>query len=271
MSDPRPLPVAIIPTTQTHTQPSSALIRVGNLQVIANRPSIYIDEAFSAGAKHVEAFFRVLAQIRDLGPVTATERAVLILGDSTSRLSNLDELYSFRQDSTNSVISKKVPEAVLKLSSECRKLLKYARRYVWSDDISDIQALTHQFSSELPETQLLAFRSIVMLTTRYLGLRWLFIEHLKSDSAPRPSQSDLSNLWRKDRTAYVDREWDFFLKYAAYCVSAPDDSVTGIAETYKPSDLGLVRHCGSLCVSDILANWIFKCVSFFFSLLNHIF
>lgn len=121
------------------------------------------------------------------------------------------------------------------------------------------QHLTYKSRSETPETQLVAFRCIVTLTTRYLGLRWLFVEHLKSETAPHPSPSDISELWRKGRENYNDREWNFFLGYAAYCVSAPD-AITVTAETHKPSDLGLVRDGESCCLGNTLVTWISKCV-----------
>lgn len=109
-------------------------------------------------------------------------------------------------------------------------------------------------SSELPETQLSAFKGIVMLTTRYIGMRSLFIELLPSKKGtPPPSQSDLARSWRQDSPD--EKEYNFFLNYAAYCIVGPD-TITVIVESLKPSSFGYFSD--GLCVSERLSNWINK-------------
>lgn len=114
--------------------------------------------------------------------------------------------------------------------------------------------LNLKYSSELPDTQLSAFKGIVMLTTRYIGTRMLFIELLSSGKrTPPPSQSDLSRSWRQGSPG--DKEWNFFLDYAAYCVTGPDE-ITAMVESLKPSSFGY--FVDSSCVSERLSNWINK-------------
>lgn len=93
-----------------------------------------------------------------------------------------------------------------------------------------------------------------MLTTRYVGLRDLFMKHLCTKDKPPPSTSDIAQLWRKDSLG-GDEEWDFFLKYAAYCMAGPD-KVTSIVETLKPSCFGTFTE--GQCISDRLSHWILE-------------
>lgn len=102
--------------------------------------------------------------------------------------------------------------------------------------------------------QLVAFKGIVMITTRYIGLRQLFVQLLSSKQIKNPSESDISNLWRNG-TVESDLEWNFFLDYAAYCISAPDE-ITRTVEKMKPSQFGCFES--GLCISDSLSHWIYK-------------
>lgn len=86
-----------------------------------------------------------------------------------------------------------------------------------------------------------------MLTTRYIGLRRLFYDLLAVELGAKPSQSDLSRLWRV--TSYDDPKWEFFLKYAAYCITA-GDHVTIAVEECMPSHLG--GSISLICVSESL-------------------
>lgn len=93
-----------------------------------------------------------------------------------------------------------------------------------------------------------------MLTTRYIGLRVLFLELMVSKTrTPMPTRENIVLLWSSNGDA--DPEWEFFLDYAAYCVAAPDE-ITSVVESVKPSNFGCFE--GSLCLSDRLSNWISK-------------
>ena len=109
-------------------------------------------------------------------------------------------------------------------------------------------------SSELPDTQLVAFKGIVMLITRYIGLRHLFLAVLSSASMPRPSRAAICELWRSGSEG-GDQEWNFFLEYAAYCISASND-ITRTIEAIRPSRFGLFEE--GLCVTNRISNCITK-------------
>ena len=87
-----------------------------------------------------------------------------------------------------------------------------------------------------------------MLTTRYIGLRSLFVELLVAEIGSKPSQSNVSGLWR-EVTDRGDPEWEFFLEYAAYCVTS-SDHVTLAVEECAPLQLG--RSHAVKCVSESL-------------------
>jgi hypothetical protein len=68
-------------------------------------------------------------------------------------------------------------------------------------------------------TQLVAFKRIVALTSRFIGLRHLFIccKHLQ---ATKISKVDIVKLWRGANEPPSNHvEWNFYLELAASCVS----------------------------------------------------
>ena len=100
----------------------------------------------------------------------------------------------------------------------------------------------------------MAFKSIVRLTTRYIGVRELFIAHIVPNLTQKPTRSSIVSLWRDD--GWVgDPEWEFFLNYAAHCVAGPD-VIIGIVEGMRPAHFGQFE--GGLCVSDRLSSWVTK-------------
>ncbi|KZP07203.1 hypothetical protein FIBSPDRAFT_1053103 [Athelia psychrophila] len=209
-------------------------------RVVQNGPGMHLNLAFSAGGVYVEAAARKCAELFKSGPVPATKAVESFLEDDDKRLAILDELFVLRGCSTaeHSIPSTgtrnapKPSKAVLNLKKMCGNVLKYAR------------------SSELSETQLSAFKGIVMLTTGYIGIRSLFMELLPSKKGtPLWAPSDLARSWRQDSPD--EKEYNFFLDYAAYCVTGPDE-ITVIVESLKPSSLGYFAD--SLCVSERLSN-----------------
>ncbi|KZP30024.1 hypothetical protein FIBSPDRAFT_1038393, partial [Athelia psychrophila] len=211
-----------------------------HMTVLKNGPGMHLNIAFSAGGVYAEAACRKGAIILGLGPYAASEAIVQLFGDDAKRLEILNELFRLRGhpaaeqidgiDGTAKLQAPAKPsKAVQKLKKLCGRVLKY----------------THE--RELEDTQLLAYKCIVMLTTRYIGLRWLFIENI----FPR-DPSAIARSWREG-SAGGDQEWSFFLDYAAYCIAAPDQ-ITQVVEALNPSRFGCFE--GSLCVSEHLANWI---------------
>jgi hypothetical protein len=85
-------------------------------------------------------------------------------------------------------------------------------------------------------TQLDAFKSIVMLTTRYPYLRHFFIT-CKHINRVGNSHNAISSLWM--RAEGNDEDSVFMLKYAAFCVS--DNAIAIQVEKIDPVRLGCVR------------------------------
>lgn len=119
--------------------------------------------------------------------------------------------------------------------------------------------------SRTPATRSLAFESIVMLATRYIGLRWLFDKLLAAELGSIPSESDLSAFWMdgKDVADCGDSDWKFLLSYAAYCITArASDHVTLAIEECIPSQFGRFRSAdmpatdSAPCVSESLPREI---------------
>lgn len=221
---------------------------------------IYLSKLFSAGGKYVEAAFRQLGKLLARGPTAAIEDVVKLFDDdSATCLAKLDELYIQRQSSraTNGRQPRNATYAsntISKLEKPCRKILGYAKRCVAYSIFQMLALFKPLISSDVPYTQLLAFKGIVLLTTRYIGLRHIFMKHLSTKNMPNPSQADICDLW-KSGGAEGDQQWEFFRKYAAYCISAPDKITTTI-EAYKPSRFGYFKE--GLCVSNHLSIWISK-------------
>jgi hypothetical protein len=86
-----------------------------------------------------------------------------------------------------------------------------------------------------------------MLTTRYPGLRHLFLrcEHIQQAGN---SHDTISALWMRVGDP-CDREWLFFLHFTASCVS--DQEVAPIVEKTPPHELGFV-YSEKRCVIDKL-------------------
>ncbi|KAF7983168.1 hypothetical protein HWV62_23400 [Athelia sp. TMB] len=207
-----------------------------NRQIIASGPGAHIFKLFSAGGTYLENFVSNLAQRQGWGPDFATDRIILFLGTGDDCLGKLDELHNWHKKSKVTVNPQKTtlkpPDDVKKLKKLCKHLAKYTR------------------GSQTPATQFLAFKSIVMLTTRYIGLRWVFVELLATELGSTPSQTNVSGLWR-EVTNRGDPEWDFFLEYAAYCITS-SDHVTLAVEECEPSQFG--RSHAVRCVSESLTS-----------------
>jgi hypothetical protein len=92
--------------------------------------------------------------------------------------------------------------------------------------------------SESPLTQAQAFKSIMMLTTRYPGLRRLFNRHLL-ERGVEDSPMAIASLWMRPGDE-VSLEWQFLLKFTAFCISKSE--VSDLLEEVQPSELGSLRQ-----------------------------
>ncbi|KZP06901.1 hypothetical protein FIBSPDRAFT_939785 [Athelia psychrophila] len=232
-----PLALVLNPTAQ---QLISTVGSANREAVLLRGPGAHIYKALLAGGEKIERVLGNAARsVLDWGPEVATDHVRSFLGTGNECLGKLDELYRWRTD--YAVVSKsqksksKQPDSVKKLEKLCKKVVDYTS------------------GSQTPVTQLVAFRSIVLLSTRYVGLRWLFAEILTAKlPGARLSQSHLSQLWR-DVTSGGDLDWEFFLEYAAYCVAA-SDHVTLAVEECAPSQFGCCDP--NKCVTESLSSSI---------------
>ncbi|KAF7978946.1 hypothetical protein HWV62_44167 [Athelia sp. TMB] len=201
-------------------------------RIIKNGPGMHLNLLFSAGGRYVEAASRKGAKLFALGPVAATEAIESYFGEGAARVETLDKSFTIWDSpllaQTGPVPNTANSKAALKLKKLCGNILKYT------------------------DSQTLAYKCIVRATTRYIGLRRFFIAHFSSPQMPRPSQADITRLWRHD-SVRGDQEWDFFLEYAAYCLAGPDE-ITAVVESLLPSSFGSLES--GLCVSNRLLNCI---------------
>jgi hypothetical protein len=85
---------------------------------------------------------------------------------------------------------------------------------------------------------LLAFKNIVVLVTRYPGLRHYFLP-FKGLKEQTNIKIAVENMWkRKLATDKPDQEWAFFFELAANCISGGE--VTKIVEESPEDQMGLV-------------------------------
>jgi hypothetical protein len=117
---------------------------------------------------------------------------------------------------------------IQELWGDCHKLMKYAR------------------PSESLSTQLQAFKSIIMLTTRFPCLRRLFLTY-KHTKSVGDSPDAISRIWM--RVDDCDRESVFLLKYAAFSVS--NNPIAARVEKVSPRKLGCV-YTGKLSIVEWL-------------------
>ncbi|KAF7983538.1 hypothetical protein HWV62_21102 [Athelia sp. TMB] len=181
-----------------------------NNRIIKNGPGMQLSLLLSAGGELVETVLCKWARLFGRGPVFAAKDIESYSGKDVARVAKLDELFSLLGSSPPAPRTSEAKTA-LRLRKLCGKVLEYTK------------------GSHTPETQTLAFKAIVWVTTRYIGLRAYFLAHLSSPQNARPTKSDIAKLWRKDIEP-ENQEWNFFLDYAAFCIGGPDQVVpVGVA------------------------------------------
>ncbi|KAJ7135692.1 hypothetical protein C8R44DRAFT_952180 [Mycena epipterygia] len=141
-----------------------------------------------------------------LGPQAMVNKIQAFFGDGREREVRLNELQSIKSQS---------------LEKKCLTLMKYA------------------LPSESFSTQLHAWKGIVMLTTRYPGLRRIFLncKHIRGVGTSRDS---IFSLWdrSRDRPDRDPHDLDF-QSFAAACVA--DEDISGILEK---------SSCPSWCLDE---------------------
>ncbi|KAJ6620205.1 hypothetical protein B0H10DRAFT_1102973 [Mycena sp. CBHHK59/15] len=155
-----------------------------SVRLPATGPGSTLYEIYSSLGVFAETRANRAAHSLGLGPHAVAHRITKFFGDGSEREVKLNEMRG--------------PQC-RKLKKDCLNLMEYA------------------LPSESSQTQLHTFKSIVMFTTRYPGIRRLFLrcEHVQRVG---PSLDAISTLW--DRSdASCGQEWDFLLHFAAACVA----------------------------------------------------
>ncbi|KAF7368666.1 hypothetical protein MVEN_00190900 [Mycena venus] len=122
-----------------------------------------------------------------MGPHAVTRRIQNYFGDGDERESKLQGLGGTKPKS---------------LEKNCMSLMKYA------------------LPSESSMTRLEAFKCLVMLTTRYPGLRRIFLEFLNGASTQTPEEH-LSALWECSQETPI-AQWVLYRDFAAACLADGD-------------------------------------------------
>ena len=89
--------------------------------------------------------------------------------------------------------------------------------------------------TETRTSQLRAFKSIIPLTTRVLQLRLMFLS-CKRLQAAGTSRECIIELWGGSGPSLDQKEWKFYLEFAASCVS-DEDKLGGLVETKNLDEL----------------------------------
>ncbi|KAJ7268579.1 hypothetical protein C8J57DRAFT_346729 [Mycena rebaudengoi] len=178
-----------------------------------------LHEVYSALGQSAEKHANRVAHNMGLGPTAATQRTQTYFGDGYERESKLRD------------VSDRIPR---KVDKDCSRLMEYA------------------LPCESSRTQLQAFKSLVMLTTRYPGLRPIFLQ-CKHIQHSIPSEDVISALWdrREDPDGTCSEEWNFYRHFAAACIA--DGDIWAVLDNVKTDTL--VRVDGpsdGLCVVERL-------------------
>ena len=106
---------------------------------------------------------------------------------------------------------------------------------------------------EAAKTQVDAFANIFRLVTRYPGLRQLFIRFKNTPNSPDyEAPETIEILWTRDEED-IDRNWDFRMKLAAFCVS--NNELATLLESVRPSELGRVTESDLGFVEKLLSRY----------------
>ncbi|KAG8831097.1 hypothetical protein FRC17_003662, partial [Serendipita sp. 399] len=123
------------------------------------------------------------------------------------------------------------------LATACKHLMKYT------------------LQKEAAQTQLCAFRKIVMFTTNYPGLRRFFL-HFKGLEQVKDIKTAVERLWTRKFTTDnpYRREWEFFYKFALDCILGVTAALS--VEQCPIDELGILwreDQCGIL--GDLMLEW----------------
>ncbi|KAJ7675990.1 hypothetical protein DFH06DRAFT_1318133 [Mycena polygramma] len=150
------------------------------------------------------------------GPKDSKKAIEDLFGNDDARDYILDRLHANRPSSEpDDPPSPETRRCLGALQYHCHKLLAFADP-----------------KSKTVNTQRETFKMLVVVITRYPGIRHLFRTHedLKSASVTDPH---LGSLWKRDQ--WCDEDWQFHRDFAVFCIS--DSDVTKLVEAEPPSKL----------------------------------
>ncbi|KAF8803961.1 hypothetical protein BYT27DRAFT_6703919 [Phlegmacium glaucopus] len=166
-------------------------------------PGLTVFQFVNAGAKSIDSVLKATFR----GPKGPKAKIDKFFSEDEAREGALDELYKADRDNHLTKQHKS-------LLHNCRDLLTYANP-----------------QSHTVDTQLVAFKMLVAVITRYPGIRRLFYHPKDSGQA----LSTFKEHWTRAHQDCGDR-WNFYRDYSLYCLS--DSELTALVEKKLPSELG---------------------------------
>ncbi|KAJ7284461.1 hypothetical protein C8J57DRAFT_1669536 [Mycena rebaudengoi] len=184
----------------------------------ASGPGRTLDEIYTAAGLLVGKSANRAAHHLGLGPCAVARRICAFFGGGREREEKLEKLSTLSDDR--------------KLKMDCVKLMGYA------------------LPSESSQTQLQAFKSIIMLTTRYPGIRRLFLgsKHIQRVGA---SEETILKLWNR-AGEYCGQGWYFMLQLAAACLA--DQDISAMVEDSPPRAAASVENDLSMVERLLVAS-----------------
>ncbi|KAJ7459356.1 G-protein alpha subunit-domain-containing protein [Mycena latifolia] len=209
---------ALVPLValQVSSRPPGALVK-GPEGYIG--PGRILYGVYSTLAVTAERHANRAAHILGLGPAAVAERIRIAFGYGGQRELALNELPN------------NVPR---KVEKDCGRLMHYALR------------------TESSSTQLEAFKSLVTLTTRYPGLRRIFLSSEDISNAGA-EETEIAGLWeRTDESGGA--QWHFFCRFAAACLA--DRDLSSLVEDIPPQSFSSVaaEESGLSIIEQLLVS-----------------
>jgi hypothetical protein len=198
----------------TQSRQVSLVSRSPQLQLIPSGAGRLLTEAYLAGGRYCAQIFGRLAYRWELGPDAVAKQ----IWEQVEKEGSLSELIDLDQ------------KAARELEEKCRKLMEYTLpcAFLCSSCFDEADLFPRK---ETISAQLRAFKNIVHLMTRVLGLRLMFLtsKHIRESGDLRTS---ITELWTGAEPIDDHSEWKLYLEFAASCVS--DEAKLGcLVETQK--------------------------------------
>ncbi|KAJ7802490.1 hypothetical protein B0H14DRAFT_2892130, partial [Mycena olivaceomarginata] len=152
-------------------------------------PGRILNETYQSLGIFAERHANATSHRFGFGPIAVVQRIQDFIGDGSQRESRIQELRN---------------DVAPKLKKDCSKLIGYA------------------FPSESYRTQIEASKGIVTLTTRFPGLRRIFLACKHLQDIEILSANAISELWKRQDDVSGMEDLVFFLQFAAACLVNKD-------------------------------------------------